>query len=439
MKKGTVGRKRLWRLGTAALILAVALTGCGGGDGKTEGESGASSSPVSDVTITVGASQNWVKDIDRKLAQKFTDETGIKVDFQVSPDDQYSNIIKTKLATNEAPDLIYLASGISMEDYQPDKNFKDLSAEPWVANYRDWAKQGATLNGKVYGINLWSVDGWGLLYNTKIFEKYSLQPPKNFQEFLALCETLKQNGITPIYDNTKDSWHNAQWLVAMAAAMKKEDPQVFDKLNSNEKKFADSAVLTKALADFKTLYDKGYFGKNALANEWLRGYEAMGSEKYAMILVYTTYQKEIAEKFPNTNATDWKMFPVPIADNTGFAYAAGILRAVNAKTQHYDAVREYFEFLTRKENLESFYKARTDLGEVPFKDVEVNPPTNAYQSVTAFAGDNTSLSLIDTTKFIDTDRLGKAVQDMLIGQLTPEQVLQKFDENRQRSFEIVSK
>ena len=45
----------------------------------------------SDVTLTVAAAADWIKDRDRKLAEEFTEETGIKIDFQLNPNDQYVN------------------------------------------------------------------------------------------------------------------------------------------------------------------------------------------------------------------------------------------------------------------------------------------------------------------------------------------------------------
>ena len=57
------------------------------------------------MTLTVASSANWTKDIDKSLAEQFTEETGIKVEFQLTPDDQYSNVLKAKLSTGEGPDV----------------------------------------------------------------------------------------------------------------------------------------------------------------------------------------------------------------------------------------------------------------------------------------------------------------------------------------------
>ncbi|MDR2303070.1 MAG: hypothetical protein LBE10_00580, partial [Treponema sp.] len=67
------------------LFLAAALAFAGGGKQSASGSGGGK-------TLTVAASANWVKEIDHTLADKFTAETGIKVEFQLIPDDQYYSV-----------------------------------------------------------------------------------------------------------------------------------------------------------------------------------------------------------------------------------------------------------------------------------------------------------------------------------------------------------
>src|SRR5690349_20693921 len=49
------------------------------------------------TTLTYIASQNWVLDSEIELAKKFEAETGVHVDFQIIPSDQYFNVLETKL------------------------------------------------------------------------------------------------------------------------------------------------------------------------------------------------------------------------------------------------------------------------------------------------------------------------------------------------------
>jgi len=59
----------------------------------------------SNVTLTYLVSQGWTFDSDQALAQQFEDQTGIHIDIQVVPADQYFTVLKTKLNSGEGPDI----------------------------------------------------------------------------------------------------------------------------------------------------------------------------------------------------------------------------------------------------------------------------------------------------------------------------------------------
>lgn len=136
-----------------------------------------------DVTITVTASAGWIRDVDRELAKKFEEETGIKVDIQANPDDQYEKVLMTRLASGEGPDIYMGECGIGLERYQPDSYALDLSDEEWVARYPDWMIDQASYDGKIVGFTTWGRDFRAMLYNKDIFEEYGIEvfdPQKGF-------------------------------------------------------------------------------------------------------------------------------------------------------------------------------------------------------------------------------------------------------------------
>mgnify|MGYP002526990235 CR=1 FL=1 len=58
-----------------------------------------------DVTITFMASQDWIQDAEMELGEKFTEETGIKIDYQIVPSDQYESLLMTKINSGECTDI----------------------------------------------------------------------------------------------------------------------------------------------------------------------------------------------------------------------------------------------------------------------------------------------------------------------------------------------
>ena len=83
------------------------------------------------TTITVMASQDWVEDSEQELGKKFEEETGIHVDYQIVPADQYQDLLLTRLNSGEGPDIWGAQSGFALKTtYNVEKNAVDLSGEP---------------------------------------------------------------------------------------------------------------------------------------------------------------------------------------------------------------------------------------------------------------------------------------------------------------------
>ena len=157
-----------------------------------------------DVTLTVMASQEWIKPAEQELAEKFEAETGIHVDYQILPSDQYFNILKAKLNSGEATDIFGGQSGKSdlKLQYDVENNAVDLTGEEWTTRIDPAALDMSSLDGKVYGAEIWDIvasNYFVMVYNKDIFEGLGLSVPTDFEQFKAACTTIMEAGITPIY------------------------------------------------------------------------------------------------------------------------------------------------------------------------------------------------------------------------------------------------
>ncbi len=428
--------KKIVTFALTAFLIAAVLTGCA--PAVAPSASTAAEAPQQDVTLTIASSANWTKDIDKTLAEQFTKETGIKVEFQPTPDDQYSNVLKAKLSTGEGPDIFLVPSGVGMNEFLPAKNFLELDNEPWVARAEPWALAGTTSDGKIVAMNLWSADGWGLLYDPAKFAKAGITSvPKTYEELAAACDLLLAAGITPIHEFGSAVWHQPLWLNAVTSTAQKTDPDYLAKFNANELKLADVPEYELALQQQKELADKGCFGKDFMAATWEGTQQAMASGDYAMILAYSTYQNEVQAAYPETGADKWEMFPVPLAGNTQFAMSAGgIVHAINKNSKNIDAAKQYLDFRARADNAKAFYAARADLGATSLKDVP-GKTTLAYDTVLKNSADGSTPDLQGAMQFFDITTIGKYVQELYLGSKTPKEVLEAIDSDRQKMFEVI--
>lgn len=402
---------------------------------------GSTAALAEDVTLTFAASQNWVdkgSTADSDMIAKFEAETGIKIDLQIIPDDQYVNVLKTKLGTGEVPDIFFVSGGVGAAKFMPEKYFADLSDQEWVSRYMEYAKQGTTIDGKIMGFMTWNVDGWGILYNKKIYDDLGLTVPKTFDEFCVVADKLLENGITPIYECGKDAWHWGIYLSSYGPFASTKHEGLYDKLNKNEIKFADIPEFAAFLDDMKVAYDKGYFGENSLANPWDASYEALGTGKAAGFLGYQSYQNEVKEKYPDCDAEQWEMYPIPMGDNNMYSHSAGgNMRVAYKDSPNLQYVLQFFDFLAREDNLKEFYSKATHIAANPsFVDVAPTATTAGQSIVKNTVGQGMEMEY--GVLYWDNTAVGTYIQEMLLGSKTSQQVLESIDSDRQKLFDAIS-
>ncbi len=386
------------------------------------------------VTITIAASAGWVKDIDKELAEKYEEQSGNTIEWQISPDDQYENVLNSKLAVGEGADIFYIRSGVTINKYQPDKYMMDLSDQEWVSRYNDWALEGTTYNDKVVQFQTWSVDGWGILYNKAIFEEAGItEIPSDYASFKDACDKILAIGKTPIYEPGAAQWHLGTWLGALTTQTDADNPGFYDGLNDNSQVLAGQEGLITALNQMMELNEAGYFGDDFMANTWEDMVAKMASGDYAMGVVYTTFPAEVEAYDSSITPDSWGMFPIPLNDNQTFGVSAGgIGRCVNKDTEVADAVLDYLNFLSQPENLTAYYDARLDLGPCSFTDIPGNVPAS-YEDVLSHSS-GTGLTAEDGILYWDNTQVGNLMQAMFLGGSTAEDVLTGIDDLRQPSF-----
>ena len=187
---------------------------------KAETEAPAASSDE-DVTITFMASQDWIQDAEMELGEKFTEETGIKIDYQIVPSDQYESLLMTKINSGECTDIFAGQSSqfSIVTQFNVEKNAIDLSGESWAGNVDPAAAVELSVGGKLYGQPIQDVSAcWAVGYNISMFEEHGLEIPTNYAEFCTVCDKLMEADIIPIYECVSDGWHHVCWTEAAITA-----------------------------------------------------------------------------------------------------------------------------------------------------------------------------------------------------------------------------
>lgn len=389
-------------------------------------------------TLVVCAAQDWVKDYDRKLADDFTKETGVKIDFQLNPNDQYGNIVKAKLASGDGVDIFYSNPGLGLMEYSPDKYAYDLSGQPWISEYTDWALASATFNGKVALFTTGSIDGWGLLYNGNLLKKIGKEPAKNYDELLEICEAFKQIGVTPIFEPGADTWHACVWLLETGDWLNRKYGDMYEKLCTPEGKFEAYPETLTFSEQMMDLMKRGYFGaeEDWLSYGWNDRSERMASGEFGMMVAHMSAASEIAKLYPDAGADQWPLTIIPLAGNETFSNSGGSMgRVLNKESKLIPEALAYFEFLARPENLQYAYDNGTNPN-ISFKSVVLRQNVQ-YETLMASCNGVSGPDYTTRTPYYSADPIGRAYIEMWIGDKTPLQAVQQVDKDRAIMFGAV--
>lgn len=388
------------------------------------------------VTLTYMASQGWIKDAELELAKKFEEETGIHVDYQIIPADQYFSLLKTKLNSGEATDIFGGQSGKTdlQVQYDVEKNAVDLSGEEWVSRHEPLSLDMVSLNGKVYGAEIWDTiasNYFTVVYNKDIFEQQGLEVPGTYAEFKDVCQKLLDAGINPIYEPISDGWHHVLWFPMVGPRFEEANPGLADQLNANTTKFAEVPIMQDAMTELNELYEMGCFGDNALSDAFSDTNAKLASGEYAMSVTTLTAPVSIETDYPDVPAQTFGFFPMPLADNTlAPAHPAGPSKFIYSGSPHVEQAKQYLAFLTQPENLQYLLDNTPDFAALNFSGLQAKWTPEQQAFLDTFPAK--SIVYQDAVNYLNPQwmDIGKDMVGMFTGTMTPEDVLASIDQRR---------
>lgn len=426
------------------LLLTALLAGCAApvapatttGEASTEAAAAAQGSNAG-LTLSYLLSQGWLMEPERALAQRFQEETGITIDFQVVPADQYFTLLSTRLNSGEGPDIFGGQSGVTdlKINYNIAENGVDLSDQEWVSRADPLALAQTAVDGRQYGLTIWTPGKWPVVYNKQVFEAHGLVPPTDFEELKTICTTLLDAGVYPIYEPIADGWHHVLWFPEIGPRFEEVTPGLKDALNANEATFAENATMLEAVTDMKELYDMGCFGPNTLSDSGSETELKLASGEYAMVLSPIGQPAAFARAaeeagIEGITEEDFGFFPNPLADNQiQGIQPAGPSKFIYSKSPNIDAAKRYFEFLTRPENLQYFYDNEPTFAELnwPGYDSKLTETQKAYLDSTPQGTVYQVEVNYVNPQWMD---IGADLTAMFTGAATPEDVLANIDQRR---------
>jgi len=216
---------------------------------------------------TAGGEAEGLNGMFKIYKEKYPDVEIVNATVAGGAGTNFKAVLATRLIGGDPPDTFQLHAGLEVETYSPEKYLEPLD-DVYASEGLEDVFPADLLTLLKYKDHYWGVPvnihrSNVLWYDKGVFEKYGLTAPTTFEEFFAVCDTLKAEGIAPYVMGTKDGWEAAHVFEDVLAGT--VGAEKYNGLWTGETPWTDPAV-TQALENFKRMI--GYLNADHPALTW---------------------------------------------------------------------------------------------------------------------------------------------------------------------------
>lgn len=359
-------RRTLLAIGASTVALSLSLAGCSSGGGGSTSGSGSSTGAAADLTVYIDNSTGSAAIWDAIIKAFKTKEPSIKLKVDTHPaGSEGDNLVKTRLSTGDAPDLIWYNSGSLFQALAPEQNFTDLSDQAWASKIDKAAKPTVSTKNGVFGLPVGQTFAGAVLYNKKVYASLGLQVPKSWSEFIANSEKIKAAGsVAPILQAYGDTWTSQLFVLGDYYNVQAQDPTWADKFTANKVKFSQDPARA-GFAHLEEASKKGLYNQDfaTTTNDQALAKLAKGEGAQYPILtvVGLTVAANYADKVPDLGTFP---MPGPSADINGLTVwePNGLYLPKSTTGDKADAAKKLMNWLATPEACKAYGDANGNSG-----------------------------------------------------------------------------
>ncbi len=348
-------KKPLALLLTAVMTVGM-LAGCGSGNETANNEastvadtssttaasteSDEQEAPAEEVElsgkIVVASNRTDIEDTLIAYAEKFMSEhPGTTVEFETIK--EYDDVIPTRIAGGEAPDLFYVVDPINQDTYAD--YFMPIDDLPFTADDILFYENGRGADGNLYVLPL-TVSYCGMIYNKQAFAQAGIESiPMTVEEFYEVCDKLQAAGITPVGTAFKDIWPIYAWCGWGEVNLTAGDERGENKYAEQDAIYDD--VMLASMDIVRNLYKKGQLEEDIMSANWDQFKLDLAQGKVAMHYSETWLPSQFVEL--GANKEDIGMFPFPGAKN--IKAGAGKQWGISKDTQSPELAKAFLTYM----------------------------------------------------------------------------------------------
>lgn len=286
-----------------------------------------------------------------------------------SPNDAMT-ILKTRFIREDIPDIIGIGGEINYSSFLDSDMLMNIEDYPGLATINEsYLKIDKELEfvekDGVYAVP-YVANAAGVLYNKDLFAEHGWSIPTTWDEFTALCEQIRSEGVQPLFFGFKDTWNCLAPWNAISVDLAPSD--VCSLVNKGETTFKEEyrEVAERTLA--LLLYaqeDPFSYGYNDACTAFARG-------ESAMFVIGSYAVPQIQSVNPEMNI-DTFVFPASNqAEENVLNSGIDLQFSVMADSPNKEAAYEVLDFLLQDENVQIYLDNQNA---IPCKNGEFKLPS----------------------------------------------------------------
>lgn len=393
------------------------LWGCAGPEGHEQEKR-------EDVVLTFMMPQSHAKDFLLELIAEYEKETpGVKLEVQRIPDDQWIDLVHSKAAVGEMPDLIRLDKWV-LEAVGTDRFVEFGEETSWYSRVLPEQLENKLIEGKLYGLPIASTSGLGLIYNEKLFRELNLAVPKDMEELYQVCGKIRQKGLIPLYVSDKEAWTIQVAFNCMV--MQCTDEAVWESLKTNRIKWSEVEEYKQILDDITALRKLGYTNEDYMEATYNSAVEAVAEGKAAMYVMGQFFINDVLQKNPECELM-MTPFPYNGSDLLSVISGAGMF-AVNRESGHVEEAAKFLEWFSQAENMNKFNQGWNHPPVFREQDLHMSSWQQYIYDHYITTG-KTVVQIDETLDGVNLNSLWNNLKEMLAGRMDAAEVLESWDED----------
>jgi multiple sugar transport system substrate-binding protein len=288
------------------------------------------------------------------VARFQADNPDVQVQFNIYDSESYKKSIRNWL-TGSPPDVVYWYAGHRMRQFVTPGLLDDVS-DLYVAGVKESIHPSAldlvSVAGRQYGIP-YTYYQIGLYFRRDLLAAAGIaDPPRDWEDLLAVCAKLKAKGIEPFAIGTRDLWPSAAWFDYIDLRL--NGLAFHMDLMRGAIAYTDRRVV-RVFEHWRDPVNMGCFSRNHASSSWQESQALVYSGKAAMMLMGNF----IVANFPPEMRDRMEFVPFPSMrrDFGRFEDAPVNTLHIPARARNKEDARRFLSYVLRADVQEALNKA----------------------------------------------------------------------------------